>query len=144
MSAVPTALDGLYTLARRVYPRAVQVLDGPPTVDVVGDVIGIGISPTDPSDVEAIEEIRGMAVVGESFTILSVARSWSGDNDVKAQRDRTYALLVPLKQALRADPTLDGAVTRARFSGSSYMPWRSEQGQLVVDVVWRVAVSTLV
>lgn len=143
MSAVPDALDALVAMGRRALPR-VQVVDGPPTVDIVGDVIAVGITPNDPADVEAVEDIRGLAVVGESFTVACVARSWSGNDSVKAQRDRTYALLAPVKAALQADPTLGGVVLRARFAGSSYMPWRSEQNQLVVDVVFRVAVNVLV
>lgn len=120
-----------------------QVVDGPPTVDVSGDVVAVGLAPQEPADVDTTEDIAGLGVVDESFPVLCVARSWSGDDSVKAQRDRTYALISACKTALKADSTLGGVVTLARFAGSSYQPWRHQNGFLVVDVTFQVAVQSL-
>lgn len=141
MSAVPAALDALVALfGARL--SGTQVVDGPPTVDVAGDVVAVGLTPGEPADVQSTETIAGLAAVRESFDVLCLARSWSGDDGVKAQRDRTYRLVAAAKAAVAADESLGGVVTRARFAGSSYSPWRTERGQLVVDVTFRVSVDS--
>lgn len=141
MSAVPAALDALVALfGSRV---SAQIIDGPPTQDVAGDVVAVGLAPSEPVDVQSTETIAGFDTVEEFFDVLCLARSWSGNDGVKAQRDRTYVLLDAAKTAVLEDPTLSGVVTRARFSGSTYMPWRTERGQLVVDVSFRVAIHDL-
>lgn len=143
MSAVPATIDALVARFARELGRTVQVIDGPPTVDVKGDVVAVGLSPQEPADVDASEEAAGLRVVRERFTVLCLARSWSGDRDVKPQRDRTYRLIAGVKSSLQADPTLGGVVVRAAFAGSTYTPWR-ENALLVVDVPFRVAVTSLV
>ncbi len=141
MSAVPVALDALVSLFTARLPGT-QIVDGPPTVDVAGDVVAVGVTPQDPADVQSTEDIAGLGAVQEAFDVLCMARSWSGDDGVKAQRDRTYLLLAAVKTAVAEDESLSGAVTRARFAGSSYSPWRTPTGQLVVDVTFRIAVDT--
>lgn len=142
MSVVPAAIDGLVALfAANV--RDVQIVDGPPTENIRNDVIGVGLAPQEPSDVEATNTIAGLDADLEQFTVVCVARSWSGNNSLKAQRDRTYRAVDAAKAAIKANPTLGGAVSRARWAGSSYQPFRTEKGQLVVDVVFRVQVDQL-
>lgn len=141
MSAVPATLDALVALFRARL-TGTQVVDGPPTTDVAGDVVAVGLAPEGPTDVQSTEQIAGMGAVRESFDVLCVARSWSGGDDVKAQRDRTYRLFAAARAAVAADESLGGVVTRARLSGSSYRPWRNERGQLVVDVTFRIAVDS--
>ncbi len=142
MSAVPVALDALVALFTARLPGT-QIVDGPPTVDVAGDVVAVGVTPQDPADVQSTEDIAGLGAVQESFDVLCMARSWSGNDGVKAQRDRTYALLGAVRDRLRADPTLNGAVAHVLLVGSSYMPWRTDKAQLVVDVPFRVQVRSL-
>lgn len=141
MSAVPSALDALVALFAVKLPGT-QIVDGPPTVDIAGDVVAVGVTPDDPSDVQSTEDIAGLGAVQESFDVLCLARSWSGGDGVKTQRDRTYRLLTAVKSALAADESLGGVVTRARLAGSSYGPWRTSAGQLVVDVTFRITVET--
>lgn len=143
MSAVPRTLDALVALFA-VSLVGAQVIDGPPTQDVPGDVVAVGLAPQESADVDSTEQPRGLQVVGESFVVLCLARSWSGDSNVKAQRDRTYQLIAGVKAALQSDMTLGGAVNRAVFAGATYTPWISDRGQLVVDVPFRVAVDSLV
>lgn len=142
MSAVPATIDALVALFGSKLGRQVQVLDGPPTVDVQGDVVAVGLTPQEPADVDASEGPAGLRVVRESFTVLCLARSWSGDRVLKPQRDRTYRLVAGVKAVLQADPTLGGVVVQASFAGSTYTPWR-ENALLVVDVPFRVAVTAL-
>jgi hypothetical protein len=142
MSNVPAAIDGLVAVFTAELGTA-KVVDGPPTRDVAGDMVAVGLDPQEPADVESIEAIAGLRVVHESFIVPCLARSWSGNDSVKNQRDRTYALIQAVKAVLVANPTLDRAVTRTRFAGSTYSPWRSESSQLVVDVRFRVAVDVL-
>lgn len=141
MSAVPVVLDALVALfgARLA---GTQVVDGPVTASIAGDVVAVGVTPEDSTDVQSTEDIAGLGAVQESFDVLCVARSWSGNDGVKAQRDRTYLLLAAVKAAVAADESLGGAVTRARFAGSTYNPWRTDTGQLVVDVTFRISVDT--
>lgn len=141
MSAVPATLDALVALFG-LRLSGTQIVDGPPTVDVAGDVVAVGITPDEATDVQSTEEIAGLGAVEESFDVLCVARSWSGNDGVKAQRDRTYLLLAAVKAAVAGDESLGGVVTRARFAGSTYNPWRSPAGQLVVDVTFRITVDT--
>lgn len=142
MSNVPAAIDGLVVVFVAEL-GAGKVIDGPPTKDVAGDLIAVGLDPQESGDVESTESIAGLRVVHESIVVPCLARSWSGNESVKTQRDRTYALLARARAAIEADPTLGRSVTRARFAGSTYSPWRSASAQLVVDVRFRVAVDVL-
>lgn len=117
-----------------------KVVDGPATPNVQGDVVWVGITPDEPNT-DASDDIAGLAANRESFDVSCLARSWSGSADVAAQRTRTYALITGVRSALADDITLGGAVTRARFAGSLYQPYYTEQGQLVVDVVFRIRVD---
>lgn len=139
MSAVPAALDGLVDLFTRDRVSK-QVVDGPTAQDIKGDVVAVGVSPLEPADVESSETPAGPRSVSETFDVVCVARSWSGNDSLKAQRTRTYALISAVKKSLKDNPTLGGAVFDARFVGSSYLPWRTDQGQLVVDVPFRIRV----
>jgi hypothetical protein len=142
VSAVPLAIDALVGAFKRELGR-VQVIDGPPTQDVPGDVVAVGLAPQEPADVETTETRAGLAAVHEQFVVLCVARSWSGNEPVKPQRDRSYALVASVRKALKADPTLGGVVQRAVFAGATYTPWRTDRGAIVVDVPFRVAVDVL-
>lgn len=139
MSAVPAALDALVALFRAEVAD-VKVLDGPQSKDAPGDVLVVGLAPQDGADVQSVKVPAGMDSSQETFVVLCFARSWSGSDDVKAQRDRTYRIVTAVEAALTEDATLGGAVALARFVGSTYAPWRTPQGQLVVDVPFRVEI----
>lgn len=142
MSALPATLDALVALFTSALP-GVQVVDGPVTQDVRGSVVAVGLAPQDPTPADASEVAAGLRVRRESFDVLCLARSWSGNDAVKAQRDRTFELVAGVKAALNADRTLGGVVLGAEFAGFSYVPWRTERAQLVVDVTFRVSVDAL-
>jgi hypothetical protein len=143
VSVVPGAIDGLLAVFAAALP-GVQVVDGPPTADIRGDVLGVGLAPQEPSDVESTNTDADLGAGSrEQFVVVCVARSWSGNNALKAQRDRTFRMVDAAEAALAANPSLGGAVSRARWAGASYQPWRTEQAQLVVDVIFRVDVTQL-
>jgi len=144
MSAVPTAIDALVAEFTAGMP-GVQIVDGPPVVDVRGDVVGVGavLDQELPLDLDSLESPAGLQAVRKQCTVTCLARSWSGNAAVKPQRDRTYGIVTQVRGLLRANPTLSGAVIQARYAGDTYRPWRSEQAQLVVDVAFRVDVTVL-
>lgn len=142
MSALPAVLDALVSRFSSALPAA-QVIDGPPTVDVAGDVVAVGLAPDDPSPADATQEAVGLSVRRESFDVMCLARSWSGNDGVKAQRDRTFLLLASVQEALRDDPSLGGIVLGADFGGYTYSPYLTPDGFLVVDVSFRVSVTAL-
>lgn len=144
MSAIPTAVDALvaeFTAGM----LDVQVIDGPPVVDVRGDVVavGAGLDQDFPTETDSLETPAGLQAVRKSCTVSCRARSWSGNAAVKPQRDRTYELIARVRGLLRANPTLGGAVIQARYAGDTYRPWRTDQAQLVVDVAFRIDVTVL-
>lgn len=139
-TGVPGAIDALVAaLSANLKPA--RVVDGPATNNVTGDVVWVGITPDDPS-LDAPDDAAGLGRSRITFDINCLARSWSGSADTAKQRTRAYALVSQVKAALTADKTLGGAVMQARFAGSLYTPYYDEQSRLVIDVVFRVAVTT--
>jgi hypothetical protein len=143
MSAVPAAIDALVAKFESRFGRSATVIDGPPMTNATGDLVAIGLSPQEVAEVESTESIAGLRGVSESFPVLCLARSWSGNASPRDQRIRTYRLVDAVREGLEADPTLGRAVTRARFAGSTYAPWRTESGALVVDVPFTVSIDVL-
>jgi len=143
MSAVPAAIDALVDRITARLGRGVTVIDGPPTVNATGDLVAIGLGPTDVLAVESTSSIAGLRGARESFPIICLARSWSGNASVRDQRTRTYRLVDAVRAELEEDMTLGRAVTRARFGGDTYTPWRHDSGAVVVDVPFTVLVDVL-
>jgi hypothetical protein len=130
-SAIPGAIDALVTaLKAATNPRDVQVLDGPPNVDLKGDLIVVGLS-IDTSEVDATHEIAGLQSGRQDFDVMCMTRSWSGSGDIAARRVRAFALLDAVQAVLTDDLTLGGAVTRARFTQVAYVPALTDRGPLV-------------
>jgi hypothetical protein len=143
MSAVPAAIEALIAKLEDRFGRSVAVIDGPPVQLATGDLVAVGLGPDDVAAVESTSTIAGLRGARESFPVLCLARSWSGNTSVRDQRTRTYLLIDAVREELEGDPTLGRAVTRARFAGDTYMPWRHEGGALVVDVPFVVAIDVL-
>lgn len=141
MSTVPAALTALATTWAGI--TGLQVEDGPTARDLRGDALLIGFTP-DEVPLNAVEQIADLGNgAGESYTVASVVRCWSGGDSFAPIRTRAYEHLDAMRTRLRADPTLGGAVTRARFAGHVFQQYRNDAGQLVVDVVVQVAVDSL-
>lgn len=141
MSTLPAAIDALVTVLTRELKPA-QVIDGPETTGVVGDVVWVGITPDDPTT-DAAEDVAGLRRTRETFEVRCQARSWSGTAKVAEQRKKAYALVNKVSGALRIDPSLGGVVLQARVAGSLYTPYLTADGKLVVDVIFRVQISAI-
>lgn len=143
MSGPEDAIEALVGLWRADLV-GVQVEDGPPVVDLSGDVILVGFTPENLplTAVAEVADLRGGN--NEAFIVASVARSWSGSAEIAPVRRRCYEMVEAAKSSVRADPTLGGRVARARYVGHTYAPSRNEQGQLIVDVVFQFAVNVFV
>lgn len=141
MSAVPDVLDAM--VARWSRLGNLQVENGPSSRDLTRDALLVGFTPEDSplAAAEQTADLRG-ARDQESFVVASVIRCWTGGDDVAALTRRAYAHLAAIRADLRRDTTLDGAVARARFAAHSLARYRNDQGQLVVDLIFQVAVDT--
>lgn len=143
MTAVPVVLDALLAAFTSALP-GVQVVDGPPVQSIAGDVVAVGMPPQERSPgADSTENIAGMSAIEEAIVVNCLARSWSGSDGVKAQRDRTAGFVVALRAHLRADTTLGDVVGHARITGSSYVPWRDDGARLIVDFPFRVEVRVI-
>lgn len=147
MSAVPASIDALVAAFEAMVAAnpglKARVTDGPPTEETGSSVIAVGIGAQNALDVDAPHADAGLVAVRETFVVPCMCRTWSGDNSTKVQRDRTYAVVDRAHDLIRSDPTLGGVVSRARWAGSMYMPHRTDRGQIVVDVLFRVEVTQL-
>lgn len=131
-SAIPAVIDALVAaLKSKSGLVGVQILDGPPNVDLQGDLIVVGLS-IDTVEIDATHAIAGLASGKQDFDVMCLARSWTGSGSgFKARRDRAFALLDGVQAVLTADLTLGGAATRARLTQASYVPALTGQGSLV-------------
>ncbi|MGH3097897.1 MAG: hypothetical protein ACRDMV_18095 [Streptosporangiales bacterium] len=117
MSTIPAALGALLSVSAST---GVQTLDGPPVAasQVDPDVILIGFTgqPGEPA-VGANLDVAGYTETDrESYDVTCIASSWRGDTGMQTVRARVFAILDDLAAALDGDPTLGGAVTRARLT----------------------------
>jgi hypothetical protein len=140
VSAIPTVLDALRAGLGVAMP-GVQILDGPPTVEVQGDVVAVGFSPDpDGAAVEATEATADLGGGGrEDFDVLGAASSWTGDTEIKTRRDRAFALIAAIKGELKRDPHVGGTCAQARLRITDYVPAQTTKGA-VVTVTFRISV----
>lgn len=120
---VPAAIDALVAADRADPTFAdVRVDDGAAAFDQAApDSIAIGLS---------VGEARGATGTStvawegdlERHDIACAIQSWHGGVDVAGRRARAYALLDAQRAVLRTNPTLGGAVARARITRSVYRP----------------------
>lgn len=125
-SGLPALIDALVTVANAAFGSAspVEVFDGPGvSQDDTGQQFWVGV--TDPTQGEeaAAESDQTWGPMGahkrdEEATVHCLALAWSGDDDLKTVRDRAFAQMQAVTDAIVADPSLAGAVLYARSPGS--------------------------
>jgi hypothetical protein len=140
-SRVPSAVDALISLCRAAFaPEAVRVVDGPPGNDLTDtDMVFVGWQPEADFAATLIQDFNatGARTRDESFTILCYAESRAGGTDIKARRDRAFALVAGVEQGLRATdvspgaPTLNGTVMWAHLTTGNLRQYQSDSGALV-------------
>lgn len=137
-SAAPGAITALLAiLAADAGLAGVQVIDGPPAVDMsASEFVAVGWQPD--AD-EAVQITQTFAYAGartrdEEFTIFCWLETWTGDSDVSARRVRAFQLLGVIETAIRASgsnpeaPTLNGAVLWSEFTAGSLRQAYTDQG----------------
>ena len=113
MSKVPAAIDRLVQ-ALTVNLPDVQVIDGPPIINLEETGIAIGYTP-DQISVQAVAEGAGLMAEMETFDINCLAWQRSGEEDMKTVRDGVFAVIARVNAALANDRKLGGAVTNAQL-----------------------------
>jgi hypothetical protein len=119
----------------------VRVIDGQPVEDVGLEVICIGMTAEDLATDGTVFD-AGLYVTEENFDINCLIRVWNGGTDLVSLRTRAVELFEIVKEQVRGNPTLKGAVTRARVASISYSPLRLPEGS-VVNMAFRVRCRTL-
>jgi len=130
VTAFPAAVDGLLALLRSSADlTGVRIDDGPWLArPAEPDVIAIGWLPTEGPTVSWVAEPADFNNDRQVFEVEGLASAWDGGTVMKTVRDRADALLEGIRNALRTDPTLGGAVSRARLNTVSAAQYQTEDG----------------
>ncbi|MFJ4974209.1 hypothetical protein ACIP6X_02460 [Streptomyces coeruleorubidus] len=137
-SAVPGAMAALVAILRAAPDLAdVEILDGPPTVDMArSDVIAVGWSSEGEQAAQFAQTFNaaGARTRDEDFDIRCLIDVWHGGNDFAAVRQRAFAVLGVVENAIRASapdptaPTLNGAVLWAHLTQGALIQSFTDQG----------------
>lgn len=134
VSTVPAVLDALAAIARAALPGG-QVFDGPPTEEMQGDLVMVGFAypPGTPAVTESrVQRQYAASPDAESYDVANLFCAWpGGDNDLKAARDRAFAMIDAFAEGLATSTLLDGLVMDARVSAGSYIPEQTTSGAAV-------------
>lgn len=143
VTIIDAAIDKLYELVSTRFAITqpdVDVLDGPSIDDVGQDVVAIGIS----ADENSMDSDLQIADLGggnmETFDLVNMVRSWTGDDDLPQRRARALELMREVAEIIRDNPRLDRTVARARVRAISYQPTRLPEGA-VATVTFRVRIE---
>jgi hypothetical protein len=114
MSHIPAALDYLVATLPVKLTDDVQVIDGPPVVNLENTGIAVGYTP-DELAVSSLEDPAGLDSNVETFDINCLVWARSGDIGMKAIRDLVFTIVTAVDEIIRLDPNLGGAVATARL-----------------------------
>jgi hypothetical protein len=113
MSKVPAAIDRLVLTLTTALPD-VQIIDGPPIINLEEVGIAIGYTP-DQISVQAVSDGAGLVAEMETFDINCLAWQRSGEGEMKTIRDGVFAVIAAVNVILANDRKLGGAVTNAQL-----------------------------
>ena len=119
----------------------VRVIDGQPVKDISQQAVVIGMT-ADELATEGTMNDAGLYISEETYDINCLIRVWDGGTDLVPLRSRAVDLFNIVKEQVRANQTLKGAVTRARVASVAYSPMRLPEGS-VVNMSFRVRCRTL-
>jgi hypothetical protein len=151
-SAIPAAIDGLLDLLvhdPRMIAAEVQVLDGPPVSAIAGPstVLIVGGNGDEDDVLSVTSDLTESSLrrgdTSETFDIRCHLEHWQGGDDLRAARAAAFAALDVVKEALRRDPRLGGAVTRSRLTGSLSCAQLHFKGETGVGVPFTVRCEAL-
>jgi len=150
-SRIGVAQDALVALAAAQLP-GVDVVDGPPlnwdqitlAVPQIGDgsrYLFVGAQPQSVTWVQGQQDFNAAGAVSrdENFEVFCTALGYSGDGVAKTARDLALAVLAGMEQAIRADPSLGGAVLYSRVSTVDRGDVTLASSGVNVPIVFRVA-----
>lgn len=135
-SRVPAAVAALLEILRAAPGLAgVRIIDGPEPVNLtVKDMIFIGWSPGAEAAVGLTQNFNaaGARTRDEDFQISCYAESRAGDKDMSLRRNRVFAMVGVVEEALRATndareaPTLNGTVLWSHLTAGNLQQAQSE------------------
>ena len=142
-SRIPATIDALVAILTAALPD-VQVLDGPPNVNLASDFLTVGWSPYKDTAVDATQQFVSLGTQRreEDFTVVCYADSYSGDIGASARRARVFQLVGAAETALRADATLGGVLTLWAEMGDCTLHQEIDDRGLVVGVTFHVHCKT--
>ena len=142
-SRIPATIDALVAILTAALPD-VQVLDGPPNVNLASDFITVGWSPYKDTAVDATQQFVSLGTQRreEDFTVVCYADSYSGDTGASVRRARVFQLVGVAETALRADATLGGVLTLWAEMGDCTLHQEIDDRGLVVGVTFHVHCKT--
>ena len=142
-SRIPATIDALVSILSTALPD-VQVLDGPPNVNLESDFVTVGWSPYADTAAEAQQQFASLGTQRreEDFTIVCYADSYSGDTGASVRRARVFQLVGVVETALRTDATLGGVLSLWAEMGDSTLHQEIDDRGLVVGVTFHVHCKT--
>lgn len=146
-SRIPATIDALVAIFAAALPD-VQVLDGPPNVNLASDFVTVGWSPYKDTAVDATQQFASLGTQRreEDFTIACYADSYSGDTGTSARRARVFQLVGVIERTLRTDsggdPTLGGVLTLWAEMGDCILHQEIDDRGLVVGVTFHIHCKT--
>jgi hypothetical protein len=141
MNPLSGAIDGLVAAFAGIAP---DVFDGPPSESSGKLLVAVGVGSLDVPEFGPSDRYADLSGGGRSqFMVPCLVRSWSGDDSVRYQREQALSVLDKAQAVVRGDVTLGNRVSRARWDGATYRVQRTDRGQLVVDLPFRVEIIVL-
>lgn len=148
-SRVPDVIDALVALFDAAPGLdGVKVVDGPiVTNDPLPEAVFVGYDGNPEGDGEAGDFRQEWASIGqkakdERFTITCAVVVWRGSTKVKPARDRAFALIAAVEDALRADPALgQPPPTIVAFASGSLVQSQRQSG-CECRIPFQIAVQT--
>lgn len=149
-SSIPLAIDALLTAINAGAAfTGVKVFDGPRVTpdDLVNkDRIYVGDSVENEPAVEGEESAAHADMISrdEAYSIVVTAESWAGDTNMKARRDRAFALKNAVGALLRPsvpggpEPTLGGVVMWSEVAGGISLVQRQASTGAIASVTFHV------
>jgi len=89
---------------------------------------------------ESSFEYAGLETDRETFDLVCLVRSWTGDPELGPRRARAFAIFRSIADLIKADPRLGGTCARARIAGISYTPARLPEGA-IASLTFRVRIE---
>lgn len=106
---------GAATLGQAAAPNTVTVFDGPPTTGLDAPLkLYVGLSdPDSESGEDAYDSVQSWASLGrrarnEDLTIHCCAEAWSGDDNIKVNRDACAGITAAVEVLMQADSSQFG------------------------------------